>query len=242
MKGAALVTGGAKRVGEEICRALHAEGYRVLVHCHKSRDEGELLVATFNALRRDSAVLLVGDLADPDALETIIAEARELAPDLSLLVNNAATFFPTPLATATAAQWDQLVNSNLRAPFFLAQGLHKLLASNFGSIVNLADIYAERPPKEHPIYALTKAGIVSLTKSLARDLAPGVRVNAVSPGAIIWPENASEAYRQQLLARIPLQRAGDPLDIARAVVFLATQADYITGQVLAVDGGRSLNM
>ena len=242
MKGAALVTGGARRVGEAICRTLHAEGFRVLVHCHNSRSEGELLVATFNALRRDSGVLLTGDLADPAALELIIAETLELAPDLSLLVNNASAFFPTPLATATPAQWDQLVNSNLRAPFFLAQGLHKLLASNFGSIVNLTDIYAERPPKNHPLYAMTKAGLVSLTKSLARDLAPGVRVNAVSPGAIIWPENATDAYQQQLLAKIPLQRVGDPLDIARAILFLATQAEYITGQVLAVDGGRSLNM
>lgn len=242
MKGAALVTGGAKRVGEAICRALHAEGFRVLVHCHRSRAEGELLVATLNALRRDSAVLLTGDLADPHALDTLIAETCELAPDLSLLVNNAAAFFPTPVATTTAAQWDQLVNGNLRAPFFLARGLHGLLATNFGSIVNLADIYAERPPKDHAVYALTKAGIVSLTKSLARDFAPGVRVNAVSPGAILWPENVSDAYRQQLLAKIPLQRTGDPLDIARAVVFLATRADYITGQVLAVDGGRSLNM
>lgn len=241
MKGTALVTGGARRVGEGICRALHAAGYRVLVHCHQARAEGELLVATFNALRRESAVLLTGDLADPADLDNLIAEARELAPDLSLLVNNAAAFFPTPLASATPDQWDQLVNSNLRAPFFLAQGLQKALASNFGSIVNIADIYADRPLKEHAIYGMTKAGIVSLTKSLARDLAPGVRVNAISPGAIIWPENASEAYRQQLLAKIPLQRAGDPQDIAQAVLFLAG-ADYVTGQVIAIDGGRSLNM
>lgn len=241
MKGSALVTGGAKRVGEAICRALHANGWRVFVHCHRSLAEGEVLVATLNALRRESAVLVTGDLADPAALEAIIADVREQAPDLSLLVNNASAFFPTPLATTTPAQWDTLVNANLRAPFFLAQGLQRVLASNFGCIVNLADIYAERPLKEHPVYAMTKAGLVALTKSLARDLAPGVRVNAVSPGAILWPEQASEAYRQQLLAKIPLQRAGDPADIAGAVCFLAG-ADYITGQVLAVDGGRSLNM
>lgn len=241
MKGTALVTGGAKRVGEAICRALHAEGYRVLVHCHRSQAEGELLVRTFNALRRDSAVLLTGDLAQDAGLDTVIAETLELAPDLSLLVNNASAYFPTPLATATRAQWDELVNANLRAPFFLAQGLHKRIAGNFGSIINLADIYAERPPKDHPVYAASKAGIVSLTKSLARDLAPGVRVNAVAPGAILWPENATEAYRQQLLAKIALQRAGTPEDIARAVVYLAG-AEYVTGQVLAVDGGRSLNM
>lgn len=241
MKGSALVTGGAKRVGEAICRALHADGYRVLVHCHRSRAEGEHLVAALNATRRGSAVLLFGDLADAADLDTLLAETLEVAPDLSLLVNNASAFFATPLATATPAQWDALVGANLRAPFFLAQGLHRVLAGNFGSIVNLADIYAERPLKDHPVYAMTKAGLVALTKSLARDLAPSVRVNAIAPGAILWPENASEAYRQQLLARIPLQRAGSPQDIARAVSFLAS-ADYVTGQVLAVDGGRSLNM
>lgn len=241
MKGAALVTGGARRVGEEICRALHNEGYRVLVHCHRSRVEGEHLVAGFNAVRKSSAVLLVGDLANTDDLDMIVAETKELAPDLSLLVNNAAAFFPTPLHTATHTQWDALINSNLRAPFFLAQGLYPLLASNFGSIVNLVDIYAERPLKDHPIYSLSKAGLVSLTKALARELAPGVRVNAIAPGAILWPENASDAECQKLLARIPLQRIGDTKDIARAVVFFAAQADYITGQVLAVDGGRSLH-
>lgn len=241
MKGTALVTGGAKRVGEAIARALQAEGYRVLVHCHRSREAGEMLVHTLNALRRDSAALLVGDLTSDNELDLIIAETRELAPDLSLLVNNAAAYYPTPLATTTRAQWDELANTNLRAPFFLVQGLHKLLADNFGSIVNLADIYAERPHKDHPVYTATKAGIVALTKSLARDLAPGVRVNAIAPGAILWPEDSSEAYRQQMLARIALQRPGTPDDIARAVVYLAG-ADYVTGQVLAVDGGRSLNM
>lgn len=241
MKGSALVTGGAKRVGEAICRELHAQGWRVLVHCHRSREEGELLVRTFNALRRDSAALLPGNLGHDADLETVIAETLELAPDLSLLVNNASAYFPTPLAGATRAQWDELMNANLRAPFFLAQGLHKVLAENFGSIVNLVDIYAERPNRDHPVYTASKAGLVALTKSLARDLAPSVRVNAVAPGAILWPENASEAYRQQLLARIALQRAGSPEDIAQAVLYLA-QAGYVTGQVLAVDGGRSLNM
>lgn len=241
MKGTALVTGGAKRVGEAIVRALHSEGYRVLVHCNQSQSEGELLVTTLNASRRESAVLLMGDLAQADDLDNIIAETCELAPDLSLLVNNAAAFFPTPIASATAADWDTLVNSNLRAPFFLAQGVQKLLQSNFGSIVNIADIYAARPLKDHPVYAITKAGIVSMTQSLARDLAPGIRVNAVAPGAILWPENATDAHRQQSLAKIPLQRIGEPRDIAEAVVFLAG-AGYITGQVLAVDGGRSLNI
>lgn len=240
-KGSALVTGGARRVGEAICRALHTQGWRVLVHCHQSRREGELLVATLNVLRRDSAVLVPGDLANSAELDNIIAETRELAPGLSLLVNNASAFFPTPLASTTAAQWDALVNSNLRAPYFLAQGLQALLAGNGGSIVNIADIYAARPLKEHPVYAMTKAGLVSLTQALARDLAPKIRVNAVSPGAILWPENASDAYQQQLLAKIPLQRTGDPVDIAEAVLFLAG-AGYVTGQVLAVDGGRSLNM
>lgn len=237
----ALVTGGARRVGEAICRHLHARGYRVLVHTHHSVTEGEWLVRQFNEARPGSALLLTADLSQPDAVEQLAARVRQAAPELTLLVNNAAAFFPTPLVSATGAQWDALLNTNLRAPFFLVQGLHETLAGNDGCIVNIADIYAERPPADHSVYALTKAGLVSLTRSLARDLAPRVRVNAVSPGAILWPENASEQHRQQLIARIALRRAGTPADIAHAVAYLA-EADYVTGQVLAVDGGRSLNM
>ncbi|MFZ5724555.1 MAG: pteridine reductase [Pseudomonadota bacterium] len=240
-RGSALVTGGARRIGEAIVRALHAEGYRVLVHCHRSRDDGDMLVRGLNATRPSSAVLLTGDLAQPDDLESLIAETRELAPDLALLVNNASAFMPTPVATTTAAQWDTLVQANLRAPFLLIRGLAPLLASNFGNVVNLLDIHAERPLKDHAVYSMTKAGLASLTRSLALDLAPGVRVNGVSPGAILWPEGSSEAHRQKLLAKIPLQRAGEPDDIAQAVVFLATRAGYMTGQIIAVDGGRTLN-
>lgn len=240
-RGTALVTGGARRIGEAIVRALHADGYRVLVHCHRSRDDGELLVRGLNATRPASAVLLTGDLGNGVALDALVDEALELAPDLSLLVNNASSFLPTPLASTTAAQWDALVQTNLRAPFFLVQGLAPRLTGNFGSVVNLLDIHGERPLKDHPVYSMTKAGLAALTRSLARDLAPAVRVNGVAPGAILWPEGASEAHKQQLLAKIPLQRTGEPEDIARAVLFLANQADYITGQVLAVDGGRTLN-
>lgn len=241
MKGSALVTGGAKRVGEAICRALHADGYRVLVHCQHSRADADALAAALNTQRAGSVRVLQADLADIAALDALVDDVRAQATDLSLLVNNASAFFATPLATTTAAQWDQLVDTNLRAPYFLAQGLHVLLAENGGSIINLADIYAERPIANHPVYGMTKAGLVALTKSLARDLAPAVRVNAVAPGAILWPEQSGEDYRRQLLAKIPLQRTGTPRDIAQAVCFLAG-AGYITGQVLAVDGGRSLNM
>lgn len=241
-RGTALVTGGARRIGAAISRQLHADGYRVLVHCQHSRADGEALVAELNALRAGSAQLLVADLADAAALDALAAEVRELAPDLALLVNNASAFFPTPVADATAAQWDLLVNSNLRAPFFLAKALAPLLAAQHGSIVNLVDIYAERPLADHAIYSLTKAGLASLTRSLARELAPQVRVNGVSPGAILWPEQASAAYIEQVLKKIPLQRVGTPADIARTVSFLATPGHYITGQIIAVDGGRSLNM
>lgn len=239
--GTALVTGGAKRVGEAVSRALHAAGYRVLIHSHRSQREADQMVSALNNLRANSAFHVTGNLETPAGIEQIIAGVRAQAPDLSLIVNNAAAFFPTPLASTTPAQWDTLVNTNLRAPFFLAQGLHTLLAANHGSIVNIADIYASRPLRDHPVYALTKAGLVSLTQSLARDLAPGIRVNAIAPGAILWPEDAGETYQQQLLAKIPLQRIGNPDDIAQAVVFLAS-AGYITGQVLTIDGGRSLNM
>lgn len=241
-RGTALVTGGARRIGAAICRQLHTDGYRVLVHCQRSRADGELLVGELNALRPDSAQLLVADLADADALEQLLADVKRQAPDLALLVNNASAFFPTPVATASHAQWDLLVNSNLRAPFFLAQALAPLLAAQHGSIINLVDIYAERPLAEHAIYSLTKAGLASLTRSLARELAPQVRVNGVSPGAILWPEQASDAYIEQVLKKIPLQRVGSPEDIARTVSFLATPGHYITGQIIAVDGGRSLNM
>lgn len=240
-RGTALVTGGAKRIGEAIVRALHADGFRVLVHCHRSRADGELLVRGLNATRAASAVLLTGDLGKAEELDALIDETLELAPDLALLVNNASLFEPTPLASTTAAQWDALVQTNLRAPFFLVQGLAPRLAGNFGNVVNLLDIHGERPLKDHPVYGMTKAGLTALTRALARDLAPALRVNGVAPGAILWPAGATEAHKQQLLAKIPLQRPGEPEDIARAVLFLATQADYITGQVLVVDGGRTLN-
>lgn len=241
MKGSALITGGARRVGAAICRALHDEGYRVLVHCHHSHAEGAQLVAAFNNTRKNSAALITGDLANADSLTEIVEETKALASDLSLLVNNASAFFPTPIGGTTHAHWDALINSNLRAPFFLAQNLHGVIASNFGSIINIVDIYADRPLQDHAVYSLSKAGLASLTKSLAKDLAPSVRVNGIAPGAMLWPENSGEDARQQVLEKIPLQRIGKPQDIARAVVFLATQADYITGEILTIDGGRSLN-
>lgn len=240
-KGSALVTGAGRRIGRAIAGELAAAGYRVLVHCHRSRDEAQALVDELNVRRADTAQLVCADLADTDELDALVMRVLALAPDLSLLVNNASAFFPTPLDNSTPAQWDLLVNSNLRAPYFLARGLHRRLADQGGSIVNLADIYAARPLPLHPVYTMTKAGIVALTQSLARELAPAVRVNAVAPGAILWPENATAAYREQLLEKIPLQRIGEPADIAGAVLYLAA-ARYVTGQVLAVDGGRSLHI
>lgn len=239
-RGTALVTGGAKRIGEAIVRALHADGWRVLVHCHHSHADGELLVLGLNATRNGSAVLLTGDLADAHAVDVLVSETLELAPDLALLVNNASLFIPTPVARATGEHWDSLVNTNLRAPFLLMQGLAPRLSGNFGSVVNLLDIHGERPLKDHPLYVMTKAGLKALTQALARDLAPAVRVNGIAPGAILWPPGASEAQQQHLLAKIPLQRTGEPEDIAQAVLFLS-QAGYVTGQVLTIDGGRTLN-
>ncbi|MFZ5757256.1 MAG: pteridine reductase [Pseudomonadota bacterium] len=240
-RGSALVTGGARRIGAAIVRALHTDGWRVLVHCHRSQEEGLALVQALNASRPDSALLLSADLSDPDALDGLAVAARQQAQDLALLVNNASVFFPTPVATASQAQWQQLTDSNLRAPFFLSQALAPLLTKNHGSIVNMVDIYAERPLRDHAVYAMTKAGLASLTQSLARELAPAVRVNGVSPGAILWPEQATDAYKAALLEKIPLQRIGTPEDIAGTVLFLAGSR-YITGQILAVDGGRSLHI
>ncbi|WP_066959270.1 pteridine reductase [Microbulbifer sp. Q7] len=237
-----LITGAAARLGRAIAEELHRD-HQVVIHYRHSAEAARKLAESLNALRPNSATALHSDLRTKADCEQLAAAATECFGGLSLLVNNASAFYPTPIGSANEQQWDELMGSNLKAPFFLSQALAPALAKAGGCIVNLADIHAEKPMPGHTIYSAAKAGLVMMTKSLARELAPAVRVNAVAPGAILWPEHESEGYnKEQILARIPMQRSGDPSDIARTVRFLAADAPYITGQVIAVDGGRSLNI
>lgn len=239
----ALVTGGARRVGAEICRTLHGHGMNLVVHYRSSRDDAHALKTELERARPSSVAIVRGDLLDIAAYAEIVAGAVAAFGRLDALVNNASTFYPTPLGEASAAEWDDLVGTNLKAPFFLAQAAAAHLRKHHGCIVNIADIHGERPIKRYPIYSAAKAGLIMLTKSLARELAPEVRVNAIAPGTILWPEGAAEVEERQkaeLLARIPLRRSGSPSDIAATVLFLVRDAGFINGQVIAVCGGRSV--
>ncbi len=239
----ALITGGARRVGAAICRMLHAQGMNLVIHYRSSKDDAHTLQTELQARRPASVALVQGDLRHRPALDEIVAEAVAAFGRLDALVNNASSFYPTPVGEASEEQWDDLVGTNLKAPFFLAQAAAAHLKKTRGCIVNLADIHGDRPIKHYPIYCAAKAGLIMLTKSLARELAPEVRVNAIAPGTILWPEGEaelSEAQKQEMLARIPLKRAGSPEDIAGTVLFLIRDAEYINGQVIAVCGGRSV--
>lgn len=236
----ALVTGGAKRIGASIVRALHARGAAVAVHYRSSSAEAETLCAALNASRPNSAQHFAADLIETDAAESLVADVVAWQGRLDILVNNASTFYPTPLGEITEAAFTDLVGSNLKAPLFVAQAAATHLRDHKGNIVNIVDIHARRPLREHVVYVSAKAGLEMLTKSLAKELAPDVRVNGIAPGAIAWPEDGmDETTQQNILDRVPLGRIGAPEDIAEAVLFLVREATYTTGQVLAVDGGRS---
>ena len=236
----ALVTGAARRIGAVIARRLHAAGYDVALHARRSRSELDALVAELEGARASSTLALEADLDDVAALPDLANAAVERFGRLDALVNNAAAFYPTPIGSATPAQWDELFGTNARAPFFLAQAAAPHLAASNGAIVNIIDIYAEQPLASHAIYSMSKAALVAMTKALARDLAPAVRVNGVAPGAILWPDaGKSEAAQQALIERTPLKRAGSPDDIAGAVMWLL-EAPFVTGEIVRVDGGRHL--
>ena len=237
----ALVTGGAQRIGAQIVRTLHGAGMKVAIHYHASGVAAEQLAAELNGVRSDSAATVRGDLDDAAALPGLIAAVSARFGRLDALVNNASRFYPTPLDTATATQWDELMGSNLRAPFFLAQAAAPLLRAAGGCIVNLVDVHAQRPLEGHSVYCMAKAANAMMVMALARELGPAVRVNGVAPGAILWPDRElSDTARQEILDRTALKRTGAMEDIAKAVLFLVRDADYVTGQVLAVDGGRSI--
>jgi pteridine reductase len=236
-----LITGAAKRVGAQIARTLHGAGYDVALHYRHSRAEMDALVDELDAARRGSTLTVQAELADVAALGNIVEKCTSRFGRLDALVNNASAFFPTPVGEATAQQWDELFASNARAPFFLSQAAAPALKAARGCIVNIVDIYAERALAKHPIYTMAKAALAAMTRSLARELAPDVRVNGVAPGAILWPDNgATYTNQDELVARTPLRRTGTPQEIAKAVLFLIRDATFTTGEILKIDGGRSL--
>ncbi len=237
----ALITGSARRIGAAIARRLHAEGFDLALHYRGSAADMHALVAELDAMRPGSVLAVQADLSEFDRLPELVAQAVGRFGRLDALVNNASSFKTTPIGPTTPQQWDELFASNARAPFFLAQVAAPHLKATRGAIVNLVDIYAERPLAGHTVYCMAKAALLMATKSLALELAPDVRVNAVAPGAILWAENEiSEAKQQAMLARTPLARTGTPEEIAEAVRWLLRDATYVTGQVIRVDGGRTL--
>ena len=239
----ALITGGARRIGATIARTLHQAGMDITLHYRASRREAEVLRDELHGQRPDSVLLLQADLRDTARLPALVQQTVARWRRLDLLVNNASSFYPTPLGTATEAQWDEMLASNLQAPFFLAQAAAPYLQAVRGNIVNIVDIYAQRPLRKHTIYCVAKAGLAMLTRSLALELGPDVRVNGIAPGAILWPETGVSATEQaRMLARIPVQRQGEPADIARLLLFLIQEGVYIDGQIIAVDGGRTLSL
>ena len=235
----ALISGGAARIGAQIVRTLHEDGYKVIIHCHQSEETAQALCHELNSKRNDSAQVIVTNLGDNKAVKKLTHTIKSL----DLLVNNASVFYPTLTENSTIEDWNNIININLRAPFFLATGLSKVLATSQGSIVNIIDIYSDRPLKNFSIYNISKAGMKMLTKTLAKELAPSIRVNGISPGSILWPQDESQLSDKEkimMLDRIALKKQGSPNDIAEAVLFLA-DAKYITGEVINIDGGRSLN-
>ena len=238
---AALITGAARRVGATIARALHGAGANVVLHFRSSGEDAASLAQELNAARPGSAVLVECDLLEVAQLPALAEAAAQAFGGLDILVNNASTFYPTPVGDITESDWDDLIGANLKAPLFLAQATAPALHSSRGLIVNLADIHGMRPLRRHPVYCVSKAGLIMLTKSLARELGPHVRVNAIAPGPVMWPEDGvDEELQAKIIDRTALKRPGSAADVARAVLFFATEAPYVTGQILAVDGGRSV--
>ena len=239
----ALVTGAAKRIGAVIASTLHDAGANVAIHYHRSAADAEQLAADLNRRRPKSAFTVGADMLDIADIERMAADVvkRIGSNKLDVLVNNASSFYPTPLGTVTPEQWQDLMGSNLKAPLFLSQALLPALRAARGVIINIVDVHSQRPLRDHPVYGAAKAGLAMLTRSLAKDLGPDVRVNGVSPGAILWPdEGMTESLRAAIVKQTALKRTGEPQDIARTVLFLVRDAPYITGQIIAVDGGRSV--
>ena len=239
----ALVTGAAARIGAATITALHERGCDVMLHYNSSRESAQHLADELNAKRSESAALAQADLSSPAGVASLAEQVSARFGRLDVLVNNASRFYPTAAGETQAWQWDDLINSNLRGPYFLVQALLGELRTAGGSVINILDVHADRPMKGHAVYCISKAGLAMMTRALAQELGPSIRVNGVAPGAILWPENEPDsAEKQSILRRTALGRLGDPSDIASAVVYFALDAPYVTGQILAVDGGRSVNL
>jgi pteridine reductase len=239
----ALVTGGAQRIGAIITRILHENQYNVVIHYHTSSKAARALCTQLNQLRKNSAITLRCDLTHLSTLPLLIKKTIKPWGKLNALIHNASSFYKTIPGKTTSSEWDTLINTNLKAPYFLSQAARPFLKKTKGSIIHIADIHGERPMKDYTVYSVSKAGLLMLTKSLARELAPHIRVNAVSPGISLLPEGKNTltpALKKKIVSRIPLQSIGNPKDIARAVLFLIEDAHYITGQNIAMDGGRLL--
>jgi pteridine reductase len=236
-----LVTGAAKRLGAAIAHAAHGEGANVVVHYRQSKAQAQSLCVTLNAARANSAIAIESDLLKTTAHARLIADAVAAFGRLDVLVNNASSFFPTPFGQITEQQWDDLLGSNLKAPLFLAQAAAPELRERQGLILNMVDIHAQRPLPDYSVYSIAKAGLLALTKSLARELGPDIRVNGIAPGPVLWPEQGIDAtLKEEIISRTALKRNGSPDDIARAALFFMKDAPFITGQIMAVDGGRSI--
>nr|WP_294840717.1 pteridine reductase [uncultured Methylotenera sp.] len=240
-----LITGGAKRVGATMCRELHKQGAKLMIHYNNSMSEARALQAELNLLRANSVAIIQGDLLNLNVLPTLVSETVHQFGRLDVLINNASTYYPTDLGQINEENWQDLIGSNLKAPVFLAQAAASELRKNSGCIINITDMHIERPKKGYIVYSVAKAGLVTLTKSLAHELSPEVRVNAVAPGPVQWPESNpqfDEVYRQRVINQTLLKRVGEAEDVAKAVKFLIYDAPFITGHILAVDGGRSINL
>ena len=239
----ALITGAARRIGAVLATSFHSAGYNVILHYLNSETEAIALQTHLNQIRNNSVALLRTDLTDTNDWESLALECTEHWGRIDVLVNNASLFYPTVVGNVTVDMWQELIGSNLQAPFFLSQALIPALNKSTGNIVNIVDTHAEKPLKDYPVYSIAKAGLAMLTQSLAKELAPNIRVNGVAPGTILWPEDKAtlnESVKENILNKVPLKRQGTPEDIARTVLFLAHDAPYITGQIINVDGGRSV--
>lgn len=238
---AVLITGGARRVGAEIVRALHGAGANILIHYRSSADAARAIADELNLTRPRSVAIHAANLLDRDAAGTLVGAAQREFGRLDILINNASTFYPTRMGETTFANWDDLMDTNLKAPFFLSQAAAPNLRAQHGQIINIVDIHALRPLKGHPVYSIAKAGLAMLTRSLARELGPDIRVNGIAPGPVLWPERVmDDDLKREIVAKTALKRHGTPRDVARTALFLAADAPYITGQIIAVDGGRSI--
>jgi len=240
-----LITGAAQRIGAEVAQCLHTAGYNIVIHYRHSEANASSLTAELNAKRENSAICISANLNNILEINHLAKESIGKWGRVDALINSASSFFPTTIGETSEQQWNELIGSNMKAPFFLAQALKESLCAKNGTIINIADIYAEKPLANHTVYCMAKAGNVMLTKSLATELAPFIRVNGIAPGAILWPENGGaedKTSQQKILGKVPLARKGSAKDIANTVLFLLRDAPYITGQIIAVDGGRSLHI